>query len=198
MALVTGPLFSLTGRQSVGKTLVYYRWRGLNVTRQWVKPENPRTPAQVARRAFFTAAAAFWRSWSVDKPAWQLLADRTPDKATSYSAFMRSWLAVADLPAAKQAFIGNVQLTMNPLTPFEISLSGAIRNLDGTLNTTIAPILSYGTTPACTDGTKAATNNNGALLCLINMPDYQQRYALLTLPDTDIPISGVITGLEVA
>ncbi len=197
MAIVTGPLFSLTGRQSVGKTLVFYRSRGLNVTRQWVKPKNPQTPAQIARRDLFQDAAAFWRSHDLDKPAWQLLANQTPSKYTSYSAFMQSWLAVAALDGAQQAFVGNVLVTANPLTPFDISLSGAIRNLDGTLNTTINPILSWGPDPSCTEGSKTTTNTAGALSCMENMPDHVQRYAMLTLPGSNIKITGVLTIQEV-
>jgi len=58
MALVTGPLLSLTGRKTIARSVVFYRARGLDIARARVIPANPRTALQVANRSKFATAAA--------------------------------------------------------------------------------------------------------------------------------------------
>ena len=60
MARVTGPLLSLDASGTVYKTVTFAKWKGRNYCRQWFKPANPRTAAQIAQRALFTAAVASW------------------------------------------------------------------------------------------------------------------------------------------
>jgi len=197
MAIVTGPLFSLTGRQSVAKTLVYYRWRGLNVTRQWVKPKNPQTPAQVARRALFTAAAALWRSpgTAVDKQAWALFADQTPSRGTSFSAYMHATLAIAALPPADQAIALAMVVTLTTEAPYTLAVDGQLYDLEGTAQTTIKPIALYGKTPSTTEGQIELINNSGVLAGSDTVDDGDTRYVRLVLPSED---ATQITGLLVS
>lgn len=197
MALVTGPLFSLTGRQSVGKTLVFYRWRGLNVTRQWVKPKNPQTPAQVARRAIFTAAAALWRSpgTAADKQAWALFSDQTPGRFTAYSAYMQATLAIAALAPADQAIALEMSVTLTTSGPYVLGVFGQLYDLAGTTKSTIKPIALYGKTPSTTEGQFELTNTSGALSANATLDDGDPRYVRLVLPSVD---STQITGLIVS
>lgn len=197
MAIVTGPLFSLTGRQSVGKTLVFYRWRGLNLTRQWVKPKNPQTPAQVARRALFTAAAALWRSpgTAADKQAWALFSDQTPGRFTAYSAYMQATLAVAGLAPADQAIALEMAVTLTTSGPYVLGVVGQLYDLAGTTKSTIKPIALYGKTPSTTEGQVELTNTSGALSANATLDDGDPRYVRLVLPSAD---STQITGLLVS
>jgi hypothetical protein len=197
MAIVTGPLFSLTGRQSVGKTLVFYRWRGLNLTRQWVKPKNPQTPAQVARRALFTAAAALWRSpgTAADKQAWALFSDQTPGRFTAYSAYMQATLAVAGLAPADQAIALEMAVTLTTSGPYVLGVVGQLYDLAGTTKSTIKPIALYGKTPSTTEGQFELTNTSGALSANATLDDGDPRYVRLVLPSAD---STQITGLLVS
>lgn len=57
MAKLKGPLFSLRASGALGKALVYFGWKGLNVVRTWVMPSNPQTAAQVTQRSYVTDAA---------------------------------------------------------------------------------------------------------------------------------------------
>jgi hypothetical protein len=50
MATVTSPLLSLGARGSIGKSVVYSSWKGVDYARQHVVPANPKTTAQVANR----------------------------------------------------------------------------------------------------------------------------------------------------
>lgn len=56
MAKLKGPLFSLGASAQLGKTLVYFSWKGLNVVREYVIPSNPKTALQTTQRGYLTAA----------------------------------------------------------------------------------------------------------------------------------------------
>lgn len=46
MAKVTGPLMSMGASGTVGKNIVFFGWKGVNVVRQWLKPANPMSADQ--------------------------------------------------------------------------------------------------------------------------------------------------------
>lgn len=54
MAKLKGPLFSLGASQQLGKALVFFGWKGLNVVREYVIPSNPRTTGQTTQRGHLT------------------------------------------------------------------------------------------------------------------------------------------------
>jgi len=56
MAKVTAPLFSFGARAQIGKAIVYFPWKGLNVVREHVVPSNPKTTGQTTQRSYLTAA----------------------------------------------------------------------------------------------------------------------------------------------
>lgn len=58
MAKLKGPLFSLGASQQIGKALVYFPWKGLNVVREYVVPANPRTDPQTTQRGYLTDIVA--------------------------------------------------------------------------------------------------------------------------------------------
>lgn len=60
MPRLTGPLFSLDARQTLGKTIVYSAWKGLNYARMRVIPYNPKSDAQTAVRDTMTFAVLYF------------------------------------------------------------------------------------------------------------------------------------------
>jgi hypothetical protein len=60
MAKVTGPLLSIDASGKIGESIVFTRWRGTKVVRQFVKPANPNTAAQQTQRGYLTDAIAKW------------------------------------------------------------------------------------------------------------------------------------------
>ncbi len=56
MAKLKAPLFSLGASGQIGKALVYFGWKGLNVVREHVVPSNPKTTAQTTQRGYLTDA----------------------------------------------------------------------------------------------------------------------------------------------
>lgn len=53
MAKVTAPLLSMGARGQIGSSMVLAKWRGVDYARQYVKPANPQTEAQMANRTRF-------------------------------------------------------------------------------------------------------------------------------------------------
>lgn len=60
MPRLTGPLFSLTARKTLGKAITYSSWRGVQYARQRVIPTNPQTTAQTDVRNIWTTLNALW------------------------------------------------------------------------------------------------------------------------------------------
>jgi len=72
MARVTGPFLSISASGTVGKMLTAGTWKGIAYMREWFKPANPRTAAQVAQRTHFADAVASWHTQTADtKLAWK-------------------------------------------------------------------------------------------------------------------------------
>ena len=60
MPALTGPLFSLTARKSLRKTLTYSSWRGIQYVRSHVIPANPNSTAQQEQRQNFRNVNLLW------------------------------------------------------------------------------------------------------------------------------------------
>lgn len=58
MAKLKAPLFSLGATGQLGKALVFFPWKGLNLVREHVVPANPKTTAQTTQRGYMTDAVA--------------------------------------------------------------------------------------------------------------------------------------------
>lgn len=56
MAKLKGPLFSLGASQQLGKTLVFFGWKGLDLVREYVIPANPKTSGQTTQRGYMTGS----------------------------------------------------------------------------------------------------------------------------------------------
>jgi len=58
MAKLKAPLMSLGASGAIGKSLVFFGWKGLDVVREYVVPANPRSANQVTQRGYLTTAVA--------------------------------------------------------------------------------------------------------------------------------------------
>lgn len=56
MAKLKAPLLSLGATQQLGKTMVFFGWKGLNVVREYVIPANPKTAKQTTQRGYLSDA----------------------------------------------------------------------------------------------------------------------------------------------
>lgn len=77
MAVVKAPFLSMSARGQIGKTVVAFVWKGLNVMRTHVVPANPNTALQAAHRTLWTACVYVWRNTFTNtlmRTAWNLTA----------------------------------------------------------------------------------------------------------------------------
>lgn len=79
MSKLTGPLFSLTARGTIGKALTYSQWRGIQYVRTRVVPANPQTTDQTEVRAVWATLCRLWnRMPALGREPWELAAVGNP------------------------------------------------------------------------------------------------------------------------
>lgn len=83
MAKLKAPLLSLGAAGQIGKTIVFFPWKGINAAREYVVPANPKTTPQNDQRGYVRTAVAAVHTAEAsptnpldeeDKTAWSLMA----------------------------------------------------------------------------------------------------------------------------
>ncbi len=96
MPRLTGPLFSLDARQTLGKTIVYSAWKGLNYARMRVIPYNPKSDYQTGVRNTLTHGVSYWQDSTAvsdsEKTWWNTYAEGT--NMSGFNRFMKFFVAL--------------------------------------------------------------------------------------------------------
>ncbi|GAI32661.1 unnamed protein product, partial [marine sediment metagenome] len=98
MAKLKAPLMSLGASGAIGKTLVFFPWKGLDCAREFVIPANPKSTKQVTQRNLLTAAVAEFHAALYDEDdvtAWKLFASTFPTPRTGFNAMCRAHIMQA-------------------------------------------------------------------------------------------------------
>jgi hypothetical protein len=66
MAKLKAPLLSLGAAGAMGKTIVYFPWKGINCAREYVIPSNPKTALQTTQRGYVTLIVALIHTAQAD------------------------------------------------------------------------------------------------------------------------------------
>jgi len=93
MAKVTSPLMGIKASGQLGKTLVYFGWKGLNCVRTHVIPANPNTSAQQGARTKMTNAVAAFHAAGLtdtDLEGWRRFAGISPTPMTYFNRYTKS------------------------------------------------------------------------------------------------------------
>lgn len=135
MAKISAPLLSMGARGTIGKSVTFAKWRGVDYARQRVIPANPRTVAQQANRTRFaflregyklapTAVRAPWDAFAAGRPFTgmnkfvgennRLLIGKTDLADMIASPGARGGLPPAGVVAATGAAPGEVTVTVTP------------------------------------------------------------------------------------
>lgn len=94
MVRLTGPLFSLDARQTLGNTIVYSAWKGLNYARMRVVPYNPKSHYQLGIRDTVSWGVEYWKGAYVtasQKTWWGTYAEGT--NMSGFNRFMKFFVA---------------------------------------------------------------------------------------------------------
>jgi len=62
MAKLKAPLLSLGASGAIGKSIVFFNWKGLDVAREYVVPSNPQSTDQTTQRGYLSAAIVLLRT----------------------------------------------------------------------------------------------------------------------------------------
>jgi hypothetical protein len=88
MAIVTGPLMSMSASGTVGNTLTYSNWKGRAYVRNRVDPANPKSGPQKGVRAMFRYLSMLWASLSgPNKATWDAAAAAA--EISPFNAFLK-------------------------------------------------------------------------------------------------------------
>jgi hypothetical protein len=108
MAVVKAPFLSMSARGQVGKTLVSFNWKGLNVMRSHVVPANPETEAQTTHRTLWSDMVYAWRNFftsATERTAWNLAALNSANPQSGFNVAMAAMVRIcADNPDASFAY----------------------------------------------------------------------------------------------
>ncbi|MBA7677642.1 hypothetical protein ES703_85902 [subsurface metagenome] len=103
MAKLKAPLFSLGAAGQLGKALVYFGWKGLDVVREYVIPANPNTTAQQTQRGYLRDAVAAIHAEQAlaalplnadDVTAYSLWASVVQAATTWFNQMCRHWIDI--------------------------------------------------------------------------------------------------------
>ncbi|MGQ9847534.1 MAG: hypothetical protein ACUVQP_08560 [Bacteroidales bacterium] len=96
MAKVNMPLLGISATGQLGKSLVYFNWKGLNVVRRYIIPTNPRSGLQQTQRGYFSDAIEAFHNANFtveDRQAWNTLASLSPSPMSGFNAFIQGYIS---------------------------------------------------------------------------------------------------------
>ena len=103
MAKLKAPLLSLGASQQLGKTLVFFNWKGINAVREYVIPANPDTQLQKDQRDYIRKGVAMIHTAearetysldSDDQMAYSALATAKGKIMTWFNQAVKLWIDV--------------------------------------------------------------------------------------------------------
>jgi len=101
VAKLKAPLLSLGASGAIGKSIVYFPWKGLDCAREYVIPANPKSDPQVAQRAHLTEAVEYIHAAMAaadnpldddDKSGYALAGSIYPTPRTWFNTIVKSWV----------------------------------------------------------------------------------------------------------
>jgi len=159
LAKLKAPLFSLGASGQLGKALVFFGWKGLDVVREYVVPSNPKTTAQTTQRGYLTDAVAAIHTaqghgtdplYSGDVSAYALWASIVQSATTWFNQVCRNWV--------KQKVAGKIPVIFRSInlvaTSGDIQVKGQMTQESGT---PVVGALRYGTSKTALINSKACT-----------------------------------------
>jgi len=128
VAKLKAPLLSLGASGALGRSLVFFGWKGLDVVREYVIPANPKTDPQILQRSYLTEAVAAIHTAealavdplaAIDKTAYALYGSTEPTPRTWFNQIVARWLYAATRTEHREIFADG---TFSDPNPTEITL----------------------------------------------------------------------------
>jgi hypothetical protein len=154
MAKIKMPLMGMEASGQLGKTLVYFNWKGLNCARMHVTPSNPNTASQQARRTLLSDAVDDFHDTALtdtDIDGWRRLASIQAKPMTYFNVYVKKYIDTDDASETWPAFHNDATAST---TPEEIDFS-----IDG--ETGLTAYVRYGNSPSYMPNTQLLTEAAG-------------------------------------
>jgi len=154
MAKIKMPLMGMEASGQLGKTLVYFNWKGINCARMHVTPANPNTASQQARRTLLTAAVDNFHDTALitaDIDGWRRLASIQSKPMTYFNVYVKKYIETDDATETWPSFFNDV------------TESGTAEEIDFSVDadTGLTVVVRYGNSPSYMPNTQALTETTG-------------------------------------
>jgi len=111
MAKIKMPLMGMEASGQLGKTLVYFNWKGLNCARMHVVPSNPNTASQQARRTVLSDAVDNFHATALtetDIDGWRRLASIQSKPMTYFNVYVQKYIKTDDASETWPSFFNDI------------------------------------------------------------------------------------------
>lgn len=135
MAKVKAPLLSFGASGQIAKTMVFFPWKGINATREYVVPSNPKTDAQTTQRGWVTEAvakihvamaAAADPLNALDKSAFALWAAAQGIVMTWFNCIVKYWVDARVAEDSACIFTGGVVTPASTQVTLELHITASV------------------------------------------------------------------------
>lgn len=130
MAKLKGPLMSFGASGSIGKTLVYFPWKGVNAVRTYVVPANPQTDPQTKQRGLLRDGVTAWHDndyTEADRIAWNRYAGILADIMSGFNAMVRLAIALYGTGSGWRR-CSQVEVDTATTTGFDVDIMNSIKD----------------------------------------------------------------------
>lgn len=203
MAKLQAPLLSLGASGALGKAIVFFGWKGIDVARSYVVPANPRTDPQVAQRGRMTDAVDHVHTAqglaadplaAADVTAYAVYASTLTGVMTWFNATVRQFVK-----QRVAALFGSIYRDGFTTPAVDSLLVGCKWTKDTTsANDVTAGVIVYGTSPTALVNSMAAVVAAGAItatiLALTTGVKYFWQFRSTAHNDFDGTRSGIYSG----
>lgn len=204
MAKLKGPLMSLGASGALGKTLVFFGWKGIDVAREYVVPSNPKTSGQTTQRGYVTAAVAKIHSCQAlaadpldqdDLSAYAALGSTRSTPRTWFNEIVKLWV---DCKVAGDVPIVYCNGTISDPTATTFDCEIDIEEETG--SQLAAGKFYFGTSKTALIHSATASVTAGDCVALINQDlsaflTAGEKYYMQFRPDSGDPCEGAVSGI---
>lgn len=198
MAKLKAPLLSMGATGQLGKTMVFFPWKGLNVVREFVVPANPNTVPQQTQRGFVTDAVAMIHAAQVaaehplndqDVMAYSALANLNGSPRTWFNEVVKRY--INQHVASKQFAICRDGIWSGDADTLALEVSFT----DEGSNHVTAGNFHYGTSPSALIYSVAATVTTGLAQADVTTMIAGTKYYFQFRPTAHDDFDGVVSGI---
>lgn len=130
-AKLKAPLLSLGAAGQIGKSIVFFAWKGIDAVREYVVPANPRSTAQIAQRTHLTNSVGYFHAnayTDADMIAWGRYAGTLAKIMSGFNAMILLCIA-RSIAGHGWNVISQVEVDTPTVVGFDVDVENSIAGL---------------------------------------------------------------------